>query len=114
MRDATTGQPLFRKADYQISILKHAAKGCFSDPPGIVQKIKCSHLIVLGSQFYFQKLHTYGLTEYRCVRGTNNVEGGVHQNILMAFSSFSASPELADALLAEFRHRHNQRASVQN
>lgn len=41
MRDATTGQPLFRKADYQISIsiLKHAAKGCFSDPPGIVKKI---------------------------------------------------------------------------
>ena len=35
------------------------------------------------------------------------VEGSVHNPIRQKFASLNASPELADALLADFRHRHN-------
>ena len=48
-----------------------------------------------------------GLPIYHCIRGTNSVEGSVHNPIKRNFASLNASPELADALLADFRHRHN-------
>lgn len=48
-----------------------------------------------------------GLPLYRCCRGTNSLEGGIHQNIIRKFGSFGASPELTDAVLADYRLRHN-------
>ena len=47
------------------------------------------------------------LTLYRCVRGTNSLQGGVHQNLIRKFGSFGAGPELANAMLTEYRLRHN-------
>jgi hypothetical protein len=34
------------------------------------------------------------LTLYCCCRGTNYVEGGVHQNLIRRFTSFNVSPLL--------------------
>lgn len=48
-----------------------------------------------------------GLPIYHCIRGTNSVEGSVHNPIRQKFASLNASPELADALIADFWHRHN-------
>jgi hypothetical protein len=48
-----------------------------------------------------------GLPIYHCIRGTNSVEGSVHNPIRWKFASLNASPELADALVADFWHRHN-------
>jgi hypothetical protein len=48
-----------------------------------------------------------GLTIYHCLRGTNSVEGAVHNPIRRCFGSLNASPEHADCLVADFRHRHN-------
>ncbi|CEP18318.1 hypothetical protein [Parasitella parasitica] len=39
--------------------------------------------------------------------GTNSLEGGVHQNLIRKFGSFGAGPELANAMLTEYRLRHN-------
>jgi hypothetical protein len=48
-----------------------------------------------------------GLPIYHCIRGTNSVKGSVHNPIRRKFAFLNASPELADALIADFRHRHN-------
>lgn len=78
-----------------LSVLKTVELGHASDPPGV--------------QLYFKtgRKDKFGLTLYRCVRGTNSLEGGVHQNLIRKFGSFGAGPELADAMLTEYRLRHN-------
>ncbi|KAK4510791.1 uncharacterized protein ATC70_005224 [Mucor velutinosus] len=43
----------------------------------------------------------------KCIRGTNCLEGGVHQNLIRKFGSFGAGPELANAMFTEYRLRHN-------
>ena len=48
-----------------------------------------------------------GLTIYHSLRGTNCVEGAVHNPIRRNFASLNASVELGDAPLADFRHQHN-------
>ena len=47
------------------------------------------------------------LPMYRCSRGTNSLEGGVHQNIIRKFGSFGAGPHMTDCMLADYRLRHN-------
>ena len=49
----------------------------------------------------------HGLTLYHCICGTNSVEGGVHNHTRHNFAALNASPELADALIADFHHHHN-------
>ncbi|KAL9536923.1 hypothetical protein MBANPS3_012247 [Mucor bainieri] len=77
------------------SVLKTVRLGHASDPPGVQLYYKTGHKDDLG------------LTLYRCVRGTNFLEEGVHQNLMRKFGSFNAGPELGDAMLAEYRLRHN-------
>ena len=55
-----------------------------------------------------------GLKLYHCIRGTNSVEGAIHNPIRRNFSSLNASPELADALISDFRHRHNTDCGTMN
>lgn len=81
------------------NVLKTIHLGHVSDPPGI--------------PFYFsQGKDKDGLTVYRCSHGTNSLEGGIHQNIIRKFGSFGASPELADAVLADYRLHHNIDVSI--
>jgi len=93
---SNTGLPLFDDSTKQRAenVLKAIAAGHVSDPPGI--------------SFYFEMgKDKAGLPLYRCSRGTNSVEGGIHQNIIRKFGSFGASPHLADCVLADYRLRHN-------
>ena len=54
-----------------------------------------------------------GLTLYRyCRHGTNSLEGGIHQNVIRKFGSFGVSPALADAVLPNYRLRHNIDVSI--
>jgi hypothetical protein len=62
----------------------------------------------IGIPLYYKiKNDANGLPIYRCARGTNAVEGDVHMNIFKKFGSYNASPELAEACLADYRLRHN-------
>jgi hypothetical protein len=101
--DPETNKPLLSKdALKQIElILDHVDKGCISDPKGL-------------KLYYELKTDKYGLMTYRCIRGTNSVEGGVHQKLSMKFEPWNAGPQIADAVLAILRHRHNIRASQRN
>lgn len=76
------------------NILKSARLGHISDAPGI-------------ALYYKMGIDKEGLPFYRCTRGTNSVEGGIHMPLRRTFGSLHASPELSDALLCDFRHRRN-------
>ncbi|CEP15769.1 hypothetical protein [Parasitella parasitica] len=76
------------------SVLDSIKRGHISDPPGI-------------SWYYLLYIDKLGFPVYRCTRGTNSIEGGVHQNIVRKFASFNASPALTDCALADYRLRHN-------
>jgi hypothetical protein len=75
-------------------VLKLIKEGYISDPAGYYFYIKTG-------------LDSDGLNLYHCTRGTSSLEGGVHQNINKKFNTFNASPALADAVLTDYRLRHN-------
>jgi hypothetical protein len=96
VRDATTSQPLFnaRAWDAAKSMLENVRLGYYSDPPGV--------------ELYFKMgVDKNGLTTYRCCRGTNSVEGGVHQNIIRKYDSFNTSPRHGINVILEYAVRHN-------
>ena len=85
-----------KKAD---NVLETIARGEVSDLPDI--------------QLYtILRMDGDGLPIYRCSRGTNDVEGGIHQKLTAKFGPGIMSIEKADAVLAEERHRHNYRQQV--
>ncbi|KAJ7124709.1 hypothetical protein C8R46DRAFT_1237847 [Mycena filopes] len=92
--------PLFNTAAWKIAknILELIKNGYVSDPPGI-QLYYC-----LG----FDK-KAGGLPIYRCVRGTNIVEGGVHTHLIARLPSRGASVCHMIACLLDFILGHNLR-----
>ncbi|KIK78260.1 hypothetical protein PAXRUDRAFT_164440, partial [Paxillus rubicundulus Ve08.2h10] len=48
-----------------------------------------------------------GLTLYCCCHGTNDVEGGVHQNLIQRFQSFNISARRALNMILEYVVQHN-------
>ncbi|KAJ6473082.1 hypothetical protein C8R45DRAFT_776206, partial [Mycena sanguinolenta] len=98
LKDAKTGLPLFNSAAWRISknILELIQNGYVSDPPG-VQLYYC-----LGFD-----AKADGLPIYRCVRGTNMVEGGVHTHLLSKLPSRGASVRHMICCLLDFVLRHN-------
>lgn len=99
--DPNTKKPLL--SDQAIkefkNLLKHVDNDCLSDPPDI--------------PLYFEigTCKKTKLTKYRCIRGTSDVEGAVHQKFAMKMKAWNAGPEYADACLTVLRDRHNIRAS---
>ena len=55
-----------------------------------------------------------GLSLYRCCRGTNDVEGGVHQNLIRYFESFNVSPQGVINITLVCCVRHNIRDGTFN
>jgi hypothetical protein len=106
MVDEKTGKPLFNAAAWKKAnnVLKEILLGHCADMPGI--------------SFYRNKLNArggisfdaLGLALIECSRGTNDVEC-VHKQIVTAFGGWCTGVEMADALLAEFRHRYNHSIS---
>lgn len=96
LKDATTGQLLFNDKAWEVTknILEHIRNGYYSDPPDV--------------PLYFEiGKDKDGLTLYRCCRGTNDVEGGVHQNLIRRFTSFNVSPRRAVNMIQEYTICHN-------
>ena len=81
LKDAKKGQPLFNEDCWEKAknILKNIHLGYYSDPPGVLL-------------YHEDGYDRDGLPLYQCLHGTNNVEGGVHQNIIKRFGSYNASP----------------------
>jgi hypothetical protein len=78
------------------TLLETVRLGFLSDPPGI-------------SRYYIRGKDRDGLILYRTVRGTNSVEGGVHMLIRRIYGSLRASPELTEAIIANWFFRRNRR-----
>ena len=64
--------------------------------------------------YYSSKRDENGLPIYRCIRGTNSLEGGVHQNIIRFFGSVNADIRTAHCMLGIYRHFHNTRVGYEN
>nr|GAT42490.1 predicted protein [Mycena chlorophos] len=98
LKDAKTGLPLFNAAAWKIAknILELIRNGHVSDVPGVVL-------------YYLLGFDTKagGLPIYRCIRGTNMVEGGVHTHLLAKLPSRGASVRHMVACLLDFVLRHN-------
>lgn len=76
--DAKTGAPLFTKQAWEKAnaVLELARQGYLSDNPGVVLYEKAG-------------LDKYGLQKWKCLRGTNNVEGGPHGDIYRKFGALN-------------------------
>ncbi|CEP09132.1 hypothetical protein, partial, partial [Parasitella parasitica] len=88
LRCSKSGNKLFDKHAWKKAenIKKSIRLGHLSDPVGV--------------PLYFRvKEDKFGLTIYRCVRGTNSVEGGIHTNIIRKFGFYNASPDLTECAL---------------
>ncbi|KAI0704374.1 hypothetical protein BC835DRAFT_1317043 [Cytidiella melzeri] len=104
LKDAKTGKPLFKGEDQwqqARNILENIRMGLYSDPPDI-------------SLYTVRGQDKDGLTVYRCMRGTNSVEGGIHQNIIRYFGAFNASPRLSVNLIRDYCLMHNLRVGTLN
>ncbi|KAJ6538419.1 hypothetical protein B0H10DRAFT_2254857 [Mycena sp. CBHHK59/15] len=97
LKDATTGLPLFNAAAWAVAknVLELFSKGYLSDPPGIA--------------LYFQLGidPKSGLPLYRCIRGTNTTEGGVHTHLRSRLPTSGVSVRHVNACLKDFILRHN-------
>lgn len=71
LKDASTGQLLFNDTYWKKAenVLKDICMGFYSDP----------HHILL---YRTHKKDKDRLPIYKCISGTNSVEGGVHQNLI--------------------------------
>ncbi|KAG0696824.1 hypothetical protein DFH29DRAFT_1024356, partial [Suillus ampliporus] len=81
IKDATTGQPLFNDRAWEIAkhVMENVQLGYYSDPADV--------------DLYFEiGKDQHGLMLYRCCRGTNSIEGGIHQNLIRRYTSFNTLP----------------------
>lgn len=74
-------------------IVELIRRGYLSDPP-------------LADLFLVDRHDAHGLPVYRCLRGTNAVEG-FHADLIKKLSAFNADAELLDVYLAFKRNQHN-------
>ncbi|KAJ3547523.1 hypothetical protein NMY22_g1613 [Coprinellus aureogranulatus] len=104
LKDAATGTPLFTQNHWKAAknILKLIHDGHLSDPPGVA----------LYTQMGVGK--KTGLPIYRCFRGTNATEGGVHTHLRSHLPSAGTSIEHAQALLMDYVLHHNLRTNHKN
>ncbi|KAI9473378.1 hypothetical protein BDB00DRAFT_879759 [Zychaea mexicana] len=103
LRCARTGRLLFDYENWRQakSVLKTIHQGHLSDPPGI-------------PLYFIAGMDKEGLILYRCSRGTNSLEGGIHQNLICSFGLFGASVELIEPALVDYRLRHNTDVGMAN
>jgi hypothetical protein len=98
--DATTKQPLFNEKAWNVAknVLEHVRNGDYSDPPDM-------------SVYFHVGKDKNSLNLYRCFRGTNDVEGGIHQNLIRRFTSFNVSPRRAVNMMLDYICAHNMQVN---
>lgn len=96
--DPKTKKPLFSTNNWQTAnnILSLIKDGYLSDPPGI----PLYTIIGIDST-------NGGLPLYRCARGTNTTEGGVHTHIRSRLPKFGTTIRHVNASLLDYVLRHN-------
>lgn len=105
MQDAKSGAPLFNSNAWKTAknILNLIQQGFVSDPPDV--------------PLYFQ-LGLDGsagnLPIYRCIRGTNNTEGGVHKHLRRHLPQSGVSIRHISAALTDFTLHHNLTVGTYN
>lgn len=100
LKDSSTQLPLFNQQNWKTAkqILELIHQGSVSDPPGIplytviCLDAKAGHLPI-----------------YRCSRGTNFTEGGVHTHLRSRLPTSGASVRHVNACLCDFVLQHNLR-----
>lgn len=102
--DSKTKKPLFNTEAWKKAnqVLKEILEGFYSDPLGVnlySKKMKSDGTVMRNK---------YGMELIECFRGTNRVEA-YHKHLHPSVKSKMFGVQLADCLLAEKRHRHNQR-----
>lgn len=102
LKDASTQQPLFAKHNWDAAkkILELVRLGHISDPPGIP----------LYTMIGVNK-RAGNLPIYRCFRGTNFTEGGVHTHLRSHLPTSGASIPHVNACLTDFVLHHNLKVS---
>jgi hypothetical protein len=96
LKDAKSGLPLFNSSAWAVAknVLELIQKGFLSDPPGI-------------PLYYKVSVDKFDLDLYRCIRGSNYPEGGVHRHLLSHLPTSGAGIRHANASLKDFICRHN-------
>ena len=102
LKDAQTGVPLFSAQTWKVvkSVLELIKAGCVSDPPGV----PLYYVIGIAS--------SSGLPIYRCWRGTNFTEGGVHHPIRHSLPISGVSVRHTVNRLKDFIFHHNMTVSI--
>ncbi|EDR06924.1 uncharacterized protein LACBIDRAFT_328290 [Laccaria bicolor S238N-H82] len=105
LKDSIAGQPLFSPTAWKSAwnVLKVIQAGYLSDPPGI--------------PLYYQvglDRKKNGLPVWRCIRGTNFTEGGVHHSIRACFPDSIISSCNAVNRLADSQLHHNLHVGTKN
>jgi hypothetical protein len=97
--DVKTNAPLFNKEAQKkaTAVVELARHGYLSDVDGIVMYEKAG-------------IDKYGLQKWKCLRGTNNVEGGPHGDIYRKFGALNAGPRLTVNCLTDHRTWYNLQA----
>lgn len=102
--DAATKVPLFNKDAWKRArgVIKVIEYGLVSDPPNV--------------SFYFQDGTDRDLNMplWRCIRGTNTTEGGIHRPLIAMWGGYNVGIEYAVSTLDEWRTRHNISVSIKN
>lgn len=96
LRDPDSKKPLFSTDNWKAakSVLDLIKNGFQSDPPGVPLYTEIA-------------TDNKGLTIYRCARGTNATEGGVHMHIRSRLPKFGTSVRHIQACLMDYVLRHN-------
>lgn len=91
-----TKKPLFNAEAWKKAklILEDIYMGLVSDPAGY-------------SMYYEDNVDGDKLPLYRCIRGTNGLEGGIHQKMIARFGPYNASVLFSVGLMGEYVLRHN-------
>ena len=104
-----TGVVLFHDKNRNkfMNMLELVKQGYASDPPNV------SMYIPKTDRFGRKLIDKDGLTLYRSIRGTSNLES-LHQYLTTSFGHTVAGPWYSDVLLAIVRHFYNWRMSIKN
>ncbi|KAJ2916235.1 hypothetical protein MD484_g4176, partial [Candolleomyces efflorescens] len=98
-KDAKSGEVLFTPAVWEKAnaLLELARQGYFSDLDDVPMYEKAG-------------VDKYGLQKWKCLRGTNNVEGGPHGDIYRKFGALNAGPRFTVNCLTDHRTFYNLQA----
>lgn len=108
IKDAKKGTPLFNLAAWKMvkNMLDLVVEGSISDPP------ETPLYYCFGFCGGRKGDLNDGVKLYRCFRGTNMLEGGVHSNLREKWPTAGVSMRTAQARLTSYAYAHNEVVSL--